>query len=758
MTRCLHGRREMAPRIRSAGLLAAACAVAPAAQAARAAAEQLVLQPLEDPLAVCSDGSPAGYYWGRAPTEEGSRLWIVYLEGGGWCYDAGSCGRRCPKGTASPLCNSKGWASRLALGDYPCGPGSPDELCGIFAPASGSRLRDANKVYVRYCSSDAFMGDSSAFGMEFRGTRIVAAVLRDLASRRALGLAREGAEDTLLFGGGSAGARGALVHLDYVKSMLKIPDASNLVVKGFFDSPLWLDTEPFKGSSQQRAGRHHPAELSFPEQARRVFEYAKVGHLGRDCERRHRADSAWKCTFGQYRLPSVETPYLLVASQYDEFQLSAYVGHRPRGREETAYAKRLAHETVAVLWELISPDRVLLSWACWSHMLSTQDRFSEDLCRQRVTMLDAVEQFLGLAPASSDLYWIDTCEGVDCGRCAASPRMAEQPRLTAAPTSPPASTATATTGTPTATATTNTWTATATTRTSTAMTTTITTTLSTASSTVTPTATTLSSTATTMSSTATSESTTATATSTTAISLRVLADAVLGSGAEDLEEPPPTSPAAAQPLGAPARSASLPVEGPPARARERSGRFMLAGALACLLLLPSAWVCVRCTVPGAGRSSFVDAYTRAADAYSLVRQDGAAEDRDREDGRWTSDEDFWRWSRAAVGLPEPRSGSREGALEESARSPRGCRRGAKPPTSRTATSYVQVCRGDVVDFDDMARDMETSRPSMPAPKPPVGVGRLVELWSLFVAEEPHGTPRVSTGARAQATDGWWPSN
>jgi len=236
---------------------------------------------------------------------------------------------------ASPLCNSKGWASRLALGDYPCGPGSPDELCGIFAPARGSRLRDANKVYVRYCSSDAFMGDSSAFGMEFRGTRIVAAVLRDLASRRALGLAREGAEDTLLFGGGSAGARGALVHLDYVKSMLKIPDASNLVVKGFFDSPLWLDTEPFKGSSQQRAGRHHPAELSFPEQARRVFEYAKVGHLGRDCERRHRADSAWKCTFGQYRLPSVETPYLLVASQYDEFQLSAYVGHRPRGRQRT---------------------------------------------------------------------------------------------------------------------------------------------------------------------------------------------------------------------------------------------------------------------------------------------------------------------------------------------------------------------------------------------------------------------------------------
>ena len=44
----------------------------------------------EYPLAVCTDGSQAGYYYKMpeklAVLDDGSALWLVFLEGGGWCW------------------------------------------------------------------------------------------------------------------------------------------------------------------------------------------------------------------------------------------------------------------------------------------------------------------------------------------------------------------------------------------------------------------------------------------------------------------------------------------------------------------------------------------------------------------------------------------------------------------------------------------------------------------------------------------------
>ena len=58
------------------------------------------VQVKSDPLAVCNDGSPAVYY-----LKEGDpTLWLVYLEGGGWCYDEQTCTKRAqvsPKMTSS---------------------------------------------------------------------------------------------------------------------------------------------------------------------------------------------------------------------------------------------------------------------------------------------------------------------------------------------------------------------------------------------------------------------------------------------------------------------------------------------------------------------------------------------------------------------------------------------------------------------------------------------------------------------------------
>ena len=60
------------------------------------------------------------------------------------------------------------------------------------------------------------------------------------------GRARNG-KDLVIYGGGSAGGRGAMVHLDYISSMLGHRASANVKVVGFIDSALWIDAAPFRG-------------------------------------------------------------------------------------------------------------------------------------------------------------------------------------------------------------------------------------------------------------------------------------------------------------------------------------------------------------------------------------------------------------------------------------------------------------------------------------------------------------------------------
>ncbi|KAH8070288.1 pectin acetylesterase [Aureococcus anophagefferens] len=167
-----------------------------------------------DAGAVCNDGTPAAYYF--APGSPSSKTFLVYLSGGGQCYDAASCAGR-GDGSLYPHhnCSTSDGRSRAS-----CRQGLRRDACnktGIFSedPAANRPLHGAHKAYVPYCSSDAHMGDGEKFGLQFRGRRIVDAVLADLAAHKGLGDA-----DLVVFGGGSAGGRGAMVHLDRAAATL----------------------------------------------------------------------------------------------------------------------------------------------------------------------------------------------------------------------------------------------------------------------------------------------------------------------------------------------------------------------------------------------------------------------------------------------------------------------------------------------------------------------------------------------------------
>lgn len=86
-----------------------------------------------------TDGTPAAYYFAPG-SGANSNVWLVYLEGAAYCFDAVSCGDR--KATLPYLMSSSSFASQM----------SQD---GIFS-TTNSAFATANRVYVKVRSASAF--------------------------------------------------------------------------------------------------------------------------------------------------------------------------------------------------------------------------------------------------------------------------------------------------------------------------------------------------------------------------------------------------------------------------------------------------------------------------------------------------------------------------------------------------------------------------------------------------------------------------
>ena len=101
-----------------------------------------------DPLAVCNDGTPAAYFVGNATTRAGRGKWLIYLGGGGQCWDEASCQARWD-GSAYPhhACDGAPNATQpcfMSSRDYPA---TTCAKTGIFDRKDGRNpLADANLV------------------------------------------------------------------------------------------------------------------------------------------------------------------------------------------------------------------------------------------------------------------------------------------------------------------------------------------------------------------------------------------------------------------------------------------------------------------------------------------------------------------------------------------------------------------------------------------------------------------------------------
>ena len=300
------------------------------------------------------------------------------LEGGEWCWDEASCATRAA--TQGPLLSNKLWKQSVAMG-------------GIFETNEAKTpFAGAHKVYVPYCSSDAWVGDTEAFGLQFRGQAIVGAVLKAMVQQLRMGAS---GADRLLFGGCSAGARGAMFSLDYVGGMLSEAGAAPgaISVRGLLDSPLWIDVAPLAKS---------PLSLQCQTQAALGFLNA-TNRLGSRCAAAYQGPEAWRCLFGQYRLPMLETPYGLNADQFDTFQLEYNLGGTmpPRYANQYAYADSFGAATLAVVSSLPAAGQVdsgVFSPACFHHCVTLTEGFW-GIQAEGITFSDAVRWwFFGGCP------------------------------------------------------------------------------------------------------------------------------------------------------------------------------------------------------------------------------------------------------------------------------------------------------------------------------------------------------------------------
>ena len=227
----------------------------------------------------CNDGTSAGYYIRRSAS--GSKKWVIFLEGGWYCYDEQSCETRWLR--MRTFMSSYRWPAVKTVG-------------GILSSdqEENPHFADANHVFLPYCSSDSWSGTARSgpdSKFAFLGSDIVTEVVRDLFTQEHL---RAGQE--LYLTGSSAGGTGVLVNLDRVAGLVK-DLGGRMRVRGIMDSGWFLDHDPYS-----------PAETpsSSPTNSITLGAHLWRAKVPDSCAQVYPGEE-WKCFFGYRIYPTMKS-------------------------------------------------------------------------------------------------------------------------------------------------------------------------------------------------------------------------------------------------------------------------------------------------------------------------------------------------------------------------------------------------------------------------------------------------------------------
>eukprot|EP00039_Didymoeca_costata_P003304 m.66724 g.66724 ORF g.66724 m.66724 type:complete len:445 (+) comp11829_c0_seq1:35-1369(+) len=246
-----------------------------------------------------------------------SDKWIVYLEGGGWCYGQTeeetiqSCIHRAgfvPDDTPTKTSGSTHEEGKYSI-DF-------SDYGGILGAncTTNPGFCEWNAVFVHYRDGGSFgsnraepiqakFRNGSKALMWMRGRPSFNAVVADLQQNHGMSAATE-----VILTGSSAGGLAVLYNLDHFAGLL----GQNVRLTGFPDAGFFLDAMNVNGEYYYR----NNFIAADP-----VWNITGSGGTNKACLASQSKATAWKCLMAQYIIPYLQTPLYVLNSAYDAYQL-----------------------------------------------------------------------------------------------------------------------------------------------------------------------------------------------------------------------------------------------------------------------------------------------------------------------------------------------------------------------------------------------------------------------------------------------------
>ncbi|KAG7576605.1 Alpha/Beta hydrolase fold [Arabidopsis thaliana x Arabidopsis arenosa] len=236
--------------------------------------------------AFCLDGSLPGYHFHKG-SGSGSKSWLLFLEGGGWCDTIESCSSR----AMTSLGSSSFFEHKVAFQ-------------GVLSsdPSQNPDFFNWNRVLIRYCDGASFAGHPEAeFKNEtrlfFRGQLIWEAIRDELLS---MGMSHV---KHAILTGCSAGGLATLIHCDYFRDNLP----RDAAVKCVSDGGYFLNVPDVLGNPTMGSFFHDVVTLQNVDKS-----------LDQNCVAKMEPS---KCMFPREFIKNIRTPVFLVNAAYDYWQI-----------------------------------------------------------------------------------------------------------------------------------------------------------------------------------------------------------------------------------------------------------------------------------------------------------------------------------------------------------------------------------------------------------------------------------------------------
>ena len=353
---------------------------------------------------------------------------------GGWCWNKAICDARVSAEVNSVT--SQYWGDTETF-----------ELGSILNAGSDTRFGEANVIYARYCSSDAWIGNRPADvafnststtdnNIHFRGRAIVKAVLQDLQAVHGMSTVTP---QKVVLAGSSAGSRGVLHNLNHMKTDFASYGWNQVSTYGIIDSGLYLiqPTVDWTKSDLDVQARgvvsYNYADVDPICKSEMAAQYPNNAQ-GAEVSSQDATGQAWRCLMAQFAVKTLRSPYVLHQFQMDAWgtyvQLPIPYGWATKEIMNMRPSWKTTMQTYrdivrSIMFEQPTATqianggtRATHSSACYQHM-NLRTSFMKD--KYRITMSDGskvslgnvIDSFIFEAPGPTDA--VENCTGWECG-------------------------------------------------------------------------------------------------------------------------------------------------------------------------------------------------------------------------------------------------------------------------------------------------------------------------------------------------------